>query len=135
MTALTILQDHFKEKLTSSQQILYEYQPSSTGSTRSPTAKSEMANGVWKGVFSLFFGCTHQLSLNKFFDPSTPSLRKVDDREKKKKKKCRLRYGHSRGIMQHQHSCQNSCSIPDYVVPKAMCSRVLYTLIVTVLSD
>ena len=28
-----------------------------------------------------------QLSLNKFFDPSTPSMRKVDDGEKKKKKK------------------------------------------------
>ena len=27
------------------------------------------------------------LSLNKFLDPSTPSMRKIDDGEKKKKKK------------------------------------------------
>ena len=32
------------------------------------------------------FGLSRQLSLNKFFDPSTPSMRKVDDRETKKKK-------------------------------------------------
>ena len=28
-----------------------------------------------------------QLSLNKFYDPSAPSMRKVDDGEKKEKKK------------------------------------------------
>ena len=33
------------------------------------------------------FGCSKQLLLNKFFDPSTPSMRKVDDGERKKKKK------------------------------------------------
>ena len=33
------------------------------------------------------FGRSKQLSLNKFFDPSTPSMRKVDDGEEKKKKK------------------------------------------------
>ena len=43
-----------------------------------------MADEVWKGVYSQVFG---QLSLNKFFDPSTPSIRKVDDGEKKRKKK------------------------------------------------
>ena len=32
------------------------------------------------------FGRSRQLSLNKFFDPSTPSMRKVDDGEKKRKK-------------------------------------------------
>ena len=31
------------------------------------------------------FSTSHQLSLNKFFDPSTPSMRKVDNRKKKKK--------------------------------------------------
>ena len=36
-----------------------------------------MADGVGKG----------QLSLNKFFDPSTPSMRKVDNGEEKKEKK------------------------------------------------
>ena len=34
-----------------------------------------MADGVWKGV---------QLSQNRFFDTSTPSMRKVDDGEKTK---------------------------------------------------
>ena len=38
-----------------------------------------MANGV----FSQVFGRSHQLFLNKFFDPSTPSMRKVDDGEEK----------------------------------------------------
>ena len=29
-------------------------------------------------VYPLVFGRSHQLSLNKFFDPSAPSMRKVD---------------------------------------------------------
>ena len=38
------------------------------------------------------YGCSRQLSPNKFFDPSIPSMRKVDDGEKKreKRKECRL---------------------------------------------
>ena len=44
-----------------------------------------MADGFWKGV--QVFGHSKQLSLNKFFDPSTPSMRKVDDGEKKEKRK------------------------------------------------
>ena len=32
-----------------------------------------------------FFGRSCQLLLNKFFAPSTPSMREVDDREKKRK--------------------------------------------------
>ena len=43
-----------------------------------------MAGGVWKGVYSQIFGHSKQLLLNKFFDPSTPSMRKVDDGEEKK---------------------------------------------------
>ena len=46
-----------------------------------------MADGVWKGVYPQIFGRSKQLSPNKFFDPSTPSMRKVDDGEKKKRKK------------------------------------------------
>ena len=46
-----------------------------------------MADGVWKGVQALVIGHFKQLSLNKFFDPSTPSMRKIDDGEKKKKRK------------------------------------------------
>ena len=40
-----------------------------------------MVDGVWKG------GHSKQLSLNKFFDPSTPSMRKGRDGGKKKRKK------------------------------------------------
>ena len=43
-----------------------------------PPAKSKMTDWVLKG-----FGPSKQLSLNKFFDPSTPSMRKGRDREKK----------------------------------------------------
>ena len=46
-----------------------------------------MADWVWKGVYPQVLGRSRQLSLNKFFDPSTPSMRKVDDGEEKKKKK------------------------------------------------
>ena len=42
-----------------------------------------MAEGVWKGVYPQVFGRSKQLSLNKFFDPSTPSMRKGRDGEKK----------------------------------------------------
>ena len=41
-----------------------------------------MADSVWKGVFPLVLGCSRQLSLDKFFDPRTPSMRKGHDREK-----------------------------------------------------
>ena len=33
-----------------------------------------MADGVRKGVYPKIFGHSKQLSLNKFFDPSTPFL-------------------------------------------------------------
>ena len=46
-----------------------------------------MADRVWKGVYPQVFGDSKQLLKNKFFDPSTPSMRKVDDGEKKKKEK------------------------------------------------
>ena len=45
-----------------------------------------MADGVWKWVQSQVIGCSDQLLLNKFFDPSTPSMRKGDDGEEKRKK-------------------------------------------------
>ena len=38
-----------------------------------------MADGVWKGVYPQVFGHSKQLSQNKFFDPSTPSMRKGRD--------------------------------------------------------
>ena len=38
-----------------------------------------MADGVWKGVYPQVFGHSKQLSLNRFFDPSPPSMRKGRD--------------------------------------------------------
>ena len=40
----------------------------------------KIADGVWKGVYSEVFGRSKQLLLNKFFDPSPPSMRKGRDR-------------------------------------------------------
>ena len=57
---------------------------SGEGGTRSPPAKSKMADGVWEGVNPQVFRRSKQHSLNKFFDPRTPSMRKVDNREYKK---------------------------------------------------
>ena len=42
-----------------------------------------MADGVWKGVQPEVIGHFKKLLLNKFFDPSTPSMRKGRDGEKK----------------------------------------------------
>ena len=49
-----------------------------------------MAEEVWKGVYPQVFGRSKQLSLNKFFDPSTPSMRKGCNGEKNRKKRKRL---------------------------------------------
>ena len=46
-----------------------------------------MADGVWKGVYLKVFGRSKQLSLNKFCDPSTPSMRKGCDGGGKKRGK------------------------------------------------
>ena len=48
-----------------------------------PLGGPKMADRVWKGVYPQVFGRSHQLLLNKFFDPSLPSIRKVDNRENK----------------------------------------------------
>merc|ERR1711942_354707 len=50
-----------------------------------PPGGLKMAEGVWKGVYPYVFGRSKQLSLNKFFDPSTPSMRKGCDGGKTKK--------------------------------------------------
>ena len=52
-----------------------------------PPGGPKMVDGVWKGVSPWVFGRSKQLLLNKFFDPITPSMRKVDDGEKKKEQK------------------------------------------------
>ena len=41
-----------------------------------------MADGVWKGIYPQLFGRSEQLLLNKFFDPSTPFMRKGRNGEK-----------------------------------------------------
>ena len=50
-----------------------------------------MAEGVWKGVYPEVFGRSKQLSLNKFFDPSTPSMRQgnsgEENRERRRKRR------------------------------------------------
>ena len=46
-----------------------------------------MANGVWKVVYPKDFERSRHLLLNKFFDQSIPSMRNVDDGEKKRKKR------------------------------------------------
>ena len=43
-----------------------------------------MTDRVWKCVS---FGRSHPLLLNKFCDPSAPSMRNVDDGEEKRKEK------------------------------------------------
>ena len=45
-----------------------------------------MADGVWKGVQPLVFRSFRQSSQNKFFNASTPFIRKGCDREKKGEK-------------------------------------------------
>ena len=47
----------------------------------------KIQNGRW----GLEIGHSKQLSLNKFFDPSTSSMRKVDNGEKKEKKRKKKR--------------------------------------------
>ena len=65
--------------------ILAERTLARTACNTAPPAKSKMAARgpqnyrVLKGGYPYIFGCSHQLSLNKFFDPSTPSMSKVDD--------------------------------------------------------
>ena len=39
-----------------------------------PPVAPKMADGVWKGVQPKVIGHFKQLSLNNFFDPSTPSI-------------------------------------------------------------
>ena len=45
-----------------------------------------MANGAWKGVHPQVFGHSRQILQNKFFDPTTPSMRKKKRVNKKKEK-------------------------------------------------
>ena len=54
-----------------------------------PPAKSKMAARGPQNCQQCF-GRSRQLSLNKFFDASAPSMRKVDDGIKRKRKKSML---------------------------------------------
>ena len=57
-----------------------------TACNTTPPAKSKMAAWGPKNGLRGLERCSKQLLLNKSFDPSTPSMRKVDYREKKRKK-------------------------------------------------
>ena len=57
-----------------------------------PPGVPKMASRVWTGCNSLFFVQSHQLSQNRVFDLSTPSLRKVDDEGNGKKQGWGERY-------------------------------------------
>ena len=46
----------------------------------------KMADGVWKGVHPYVLERSLYFSVNKFFDLSTPSMRKGHDGEKKRKR-------------------------------------------------
>ena len=50
-----------------------------------PLGGPKMAYSAQKGVYPQGFGCSCQLSQNKFFDTITPSTRKEEHRKKKKK--------------------------------------------------
>ena len=52
---------------------------------------SKISGWVWKGVYTKGFGRSHQLSLNKFIDPSTPSMGKGRDGEKNRGKRGKKR--------------------------------------------
>ena len=64
---------------------LTKYQPSSEGGTRSPPAMlNHLKNPKWplggpKLATPMLLGTPVNFWKNKFFDPSTPSMRKVDN--------------------------------------------------------
>ena len=45
-----------------------------------------MADGVSKGFYPKVFGQSRQLSVIKFFNLSTPSMRKFDEKKEEKKR-------------------------------------------------
>ena len=54
-----------------------------------PPGGPKMVEGVWKGVHPSVLGGSKQLLLNKFFDPTTPSMRKGRDGGNGRRKKNR----------------------------------------------
>ena len=70
----------------------------------------KMVDGVWKGVYPYVFGRSKQLSLNKFFDPSTPSMRKGRDGEKKWGKTTRLA---AKGALANRLQRRTTCKIQN----------------------
>ena len=68
--------------VATSKKITFEYQPSGAGGTHSPPAtphrlQRHTACKIQNGPY--IYGRSRQLSPNKFFDLSTPSMRKLDD--------------------------------------------------------
>ena len=66
-----------------------------------------------------------QLSLNKIFDPNTPSMRKGRDGENGKKCHCQLSPENDR--LQRRRSCQLFCFIPDFARPTVCMQCVVYS--------
>ena len=52
-----------------------------------PPGGPKMADRVWIGVYPQVFGRSKQLSLHKFFDPSTPFMRKGRNGGEKREKR------------------------------------------------
>ena len=76
-----------------------------------------MANRVWKSVYLWFFGRSHQLLQTKFFDPSTPCLRKGDDGGEKTGKTGGGGKGENSGHLRH---CQLTARTPtDWIVDRS----------------
>ena len=74
-----------------------------------------MAGGVWKGVYPWVFGCSKQLLQNKFFDPSTPFVRKGCDGEKK---------------MERISCCQSTARTPTDWNADCSCKNISFTICV-----
>ena len=88
--------------------------------TAAPPAKSKMAargpkmaEGVWTGVYPYVFGHSKQLLLNKFFDPSTPSMRKGRDGGKTGKKRGKKRKKREKTDDYSGHYVIDSSRLPE----------------------
>ena len=66
-------------------------------STKAPIQNGRQRAPKWPTGSGKVFGHSGQLSLNKFFDPSTPSMRKGRDGGKKQEKKTGQKTGEGGG--------------------------------------
>ena len=86
-----------------------EYQPSGEGGTRSlPASPHRLQHNTTCLIPNCrqVFGRSRQLSLNKFFDPTTPSMRKGCDGEKRKENTSLA----APGALAHRLQRRNACN-------------------------